>query len=571
MAQEIRRGIRLGDLLVREGVISEAQLGQLLERQRRSGKLLGRLLVESGVLDEEQLLNYLSISQGVPKVDLTEPGSVDHTVVTMIPERIAKRFGVVCIGKRGNVVTIAMSNPSDVVAIDNVKIATGMEVRPVLALRQQIDAAIQDGYRAALSLEQMAKDMEHEGVEAVRAEDQFALEPTAEDEADNAPVVRYVNSILYEAAKSRASDIHVEPFENDVRMRFRIDGALREVTAPPRRMFNAVVSRIKIISNLDIAERRLPQDGRCKLRIGDKDIDIRVSTLPCVYGEKVVMRLLDKSATNMELESLGMDPPTLREMKRVLAYPHGMIVMCGPTGSGKTTTLYSFLKHIYSPEVNIVTVEDPVEYMLHGVNQVQVHSSIGMTFASALRSILRQDPDVVMIGEMRDQETLEVAARAALTGHLVFSTIHTNAAVSTVTRMVDMGLEPFLVASALVSAISQRLIRRVCQKCKKPMQVSSELASQIEARFGMAPDFPLYKGEGCAECNGAGYRGRAAVYEYMSVDERLRQMIIDRDNEEQLRQYCISKRMRTLEQSAFMRLHDGITTVEEVMGLFYER
>jgi type II secretory ATPase GspE/PulE/Tfp pilus assembly ATPase PilB-like protein len=374
-----------------------------------------------------------------------------------------------------------------------------------------------------------------------------------------------------EAVKQRASDIHFEPFEREVAVRFRIDGALREVTAPPKRLFQSVVARIKIISSLDIAERRLPQDGRCKLKVGDRTIDMRVSTLPVVHGEKIVMRILDKGATNMDIDGLGFDPMTLKEMKRVLQSPHGIILLTGPTGSGKTTTLYSFLKYIYSPEVNIVTVEDPVEYQLPGINQVHVRTNIGMTFAAALRSILRQDPDIVMVGEMRDQETLEIAVRAALTGHLVFSTIHTNTAVATVTRMSDMGLERYMITSSLICAISQRLIRMICPKCKEPYTPSDALRRQLAASFRQpSVDIDLWRGKGCGFCSNSGYKGRLAVHEYMTMTPTLREMILEQKGESELEEECLRMGMRNLRQSCFFKLLDGLTTVEEAVSLFYE-
>ncbi len=565
------RNVRLGEILVRKNLISEEQLTNLLEEQKNSGKMLGRILVDNNILGEAELLDCLAESMGVSKIDLSDEDAIDYDAVSIIPERMARRFNVICVGKENNTLIVATSNPSDVVAIDNIKIATGYDVRPVLTLKEQITETLGNAYSKFFDLEQMASDL-HAGeeVETIREDDSLGVDNDGIDEAGEAPVVRYVNSILLEAIRSRASDIHIEPYEKEVRVRFRIDGSLREITPPPKRLFSAVSSRIKIISNLDIAERRLPQDGRCKLRVSGRDIDIRVSTLPCVHGEKVVMRILDKSATSMELENLGMDPVTLKEMKRILGMPHGIILLCGPTGSGKTTTLYSFLKHVYKPSVNIVTIEDPVEYQLHGVNQVQVRSGIGMTFASGLRSILRQDPDVVMVGEMRDSETLEVAVRAALTGHLVFSTIHTNNSVSTITRMIDMGLEPYLVTSALICAVSQRLIRVVCQHCKEEYEPHASLKQDLSKKFGVNFDFPLYRAKGCRHCNGTGYKGRRAIHEYMTMDETLRQMVITRAPEQEMAEYCKRKSMRNLRQSAFMRLYDGVTTIEEVMTLFYE-
>ncbi|MCC6466107.1 MAG: Flp pilus assembly complex ATPase component TadA [Planctomycetes bacterium] len=564
---------RLGELLVEAGVLDEDQLDHALKIHKQTGKQLGRVLVDTNLVEESELIKYLAINLGVDAQDLNAEGfQFQADAVLLIPERQARRFNLIAFKLEDDNLHVAMANPADVIAVDTLKSITGKSVKVYIATRVAIADAIDKHYQQQYSLDQMGEDLKSVDAELVaEEEDQGGVDKEALDAASNAPVVKYVNATLMEAVKQRASDIHFEPFEREVAVRFRIDGALREVTAPPKRLYNAVVSRIKIISNLDIAERRLPQDGRCKLKVGDRGIDMRVSSLPVVHGEKVVMRILDKSATAMELESCGFDPMTLKEMKRVLNSPHGVIVLTGPTGSGKTTTLYSFLKYIFSPEINIVTVEDPVEYQLPGVNQVQVRANIGMTFASALRSILRQDPDVVMIGEMRDQETLEIAVRAALTGHLVFSTIHTNTACATVTRMADMGLERYMITSSLICAISQRLIRMICPKCKEPYTPSPALVQQLAESFRQpSVEIDLFRGKGCTFCNNSGYKGRLAVHEYMTMTPRLREMILDKRPEGELEEECARMGMRNLRQSCFMKLLDGLTTVEEAVSLFYE-
>ncbi|MBK9973871.1 MAG: Flp pilus assembly complex ATPase component TadA [Planctomycetes bacterium] len=571
--QPVRK--RLGELLQEAGVIDEDQLEHALKIHRQTGKQLGRVLVDTNLVEESELIKYLAINLGVESVDLgSEALQFQSDAVLMVPERQARRFNLVAFKLDDDKETlhVACANPADVIALDTIKSITGKQVKVYIATRVGIADSIDKHYQQQYSLDQMGEDLKTVDAELVAEEDEDAgVSKDDIDAASNAPVVKYVNATLMEAVKVRASDIHFEPFEREVTVRFRIDGSLREVTAPPKRLINAVVSRIKIISSLDIAERRLPQDGRCKLKVGDRMIDMRVSTLPVVHGEKVVLRILDKSATSMDIDSLGFDPMTAKEMKRILQSPHGVIVLTGPTGSGKTTTLYSFLKYIYSPEINIVTVEDPVEYQLPGVNQVQVRANIGMTFAAALRSILRQDPDVVMVGEMRDQETLEIAVRAALTGHLVFSTIHTNTAVATVTRMNDMGLERYMITSSLVGAISQRLIRMICPKCKEPYTPSQALRHQLAQSFKQPEvDIDLFRGKGCSFCNGSGYKGRLAVHEYMTMTPKLREMILDERPEGELEEECARMGMRNLRQSCFFKLLDGLTTVEEAVSLFYE-
>ncbi|MCC6575262.1 MAG: Flp pilus assembly complex ATPase component TadA [Planctomycetes bacterium] len=570
-ADPAKKAKRLGELLLEAKVIEEDQLEHALKIHKQTNKLLGRVLVEASLIEEADLIKYLAINMGVEAVNLGAEGVINSESVLLIPEKIARRFNLICFKSEGDELHVAMAMPQDLMAVDNLKTSTGKKVRIFIATRPQIADAIDKHYAQQYSMDQMGDDLENVDAELIsEAMEKKGIDQEAADAAQDAPVVKYVNATLFEAIKLRASDIHFEPFEHTVTVRFRIDGALQEFKAPPKRLFAAVTSRIKIISNLDIAERRLPQDGRCKLKVQDREIDMRVSTLPVVHGEKIVMRVLDKTATTLDINDLGFDPITLKEMKRILNSPHGVIVLTGPTGSGKTTTLYSFLKHVFTPDVNVVTVEDPVEYQLAGINQVQVKAAIGMTFAGALRSILRQDPDVVMVGEMRDKETLEVAIRAALTGHLVFSTVHTNSAVATVTRMADMGLERFMITSSLVCAISQRLIRTICSKCKEPVEMTPPLKKQLSDSFKQDVDIQLFKGKGCERCHGSGYKGRLAVHEYMTMTPKLREMVLDERPEQELEHECLRVGMRNLRQSCFMKLLDGLTTVEEAVSLFYE-
>jgi len=490
--------------------------------------------------------------------------TIDPAVIPIIPENMAKTFNLIAVARQDHKLTVAMADPWDVVAIDTLRAGTGFDIEPVIADREEILKAIDKYYGEDIDLEKSIQDL-------VKIEDREQKEPEPDVEqllveADDAPVVRLVNLILLRALEERASDIHIEPREKEISVRIRVDGHLRPITPPPKSMQSAIISRVKILGNLDIAERRIPQDGRCRIKVKHKDVDIRISTLPTIHGEKVVMRLLDKSNLFLNIEDLGFDPRALRRFIRAIERPHGMLLVTGPTGSGKTTTLYSALNHINSPEKNIVTVENPVEYELEGINQVQARPEIGLTFAAALRSILRQDPDVVMIGEIRDLETAKIAVQAAQTGHLVFSTLHTNDAVSSIDRLINIGVEPYLIASSLNMVIAQRLVRRVCERCKRLCSLPEELLYHLGEKVVSCDKFKYYKGVGCEYCAGTGYRGRLAIYEIFEVDRRISELILSRASEGELRDEATRSGMVPLLENGLRKVEEGLTTVEEVLS-----
>ncbi|MCK4591749.1 MAG: type II secretion system ATPase GspE, partial [Candidatus Latescibacteria bacterium] len=489
--------------------------------------------------------------------------TVDPEAVKIIPERMAKAFTLLAVSHADGMLKVAMADPLDIVAIDTIKASTDYEIEPVIAQKGEIVEAMAKYYGEILDLEKSIQDLvtvepgESGGVEIDL--EQLSIE------ADDAPVVKLVNLILLQALEQRATDIHIEPREKALSIRFRVDGALMEVNSPPKKMQSAIISRVKILSDLDIAERRLPQDGRCRIRVGQKHIDIRVSTLPTIHGEKVVMRLLDKANLFEDLEKLGLESGEQEKFVGAIERPHGMLLVTGPTGSGKTTTLYTALRYINSSDKNIITVEDPVEYELEGINQVHVKPEIGLSFANALRSILRQDPDVLMIGEIRDLETAKIAVQSALTGHLVFSTLHTNDAVSSVTRLVDMGVEPYLIVSCLNMVIAQRLVRRICPHCKVEYTPSLKTLKYLEPEIGKENELKYYKGAGCKHCAGIGYHGRMAVYEILQMDSEIAELIAKGTSENQLQKKAREKGMVTLLSSGIDKVKQELTTVEEVL------
>ena len=505
---------------------------------------------------------HRKVYEEAEKYDLSAK-TVDPEAVKRIPERMAKAFLLLAVSLTGSTLKVAMADPLDVVAIDSIGTYTGYEIEPVIARKEEITAAIEKYYGEPLDFEKSFQDLitfESGADEATELDvDQLKVE------ADDAPVVRLVNLVMLQALEQRATDIHVEPREKSLAIRFRVDGALMEVNSPPKSMQSAIISRIKILSDLDIAERRVPQDGRCRIRVGQSDIDIRVSTLPTVYGEKVVMRLLDKANLFEDIEGLGLESGEQEKFVRAIERPHGMLLVTGPTGSGKTTTLYTALNYINSSDKNIITVEDPVEYELEGINQVQMKSEIGLTFASALRSILRQDPDVIMIGEIRDLETAKIAVQSALTGHLVFSTLHTNDAVSSITRLVNMGMEPYLIVSCLNMVIAQRLVRRICPHCKEEYTPSLKALRYLEPEVGKENGLTYYKGAGCEHCGGIGYRGRMAIYEILQMDHEMAEMIAKGASESQMREKLMEQGMVTLMGNGIDKVKEGMTTLEEVL------
>ena len=561
---------RLGDLLVREGLINQEQLQRALAEQKGTNEKLGSILVRLNVITEDQLIAFLSKQYGIPSITLSQL-DIDADVLKLVPAQIAKKYEVLPIKRTGNSLTLAMADPTNVFAVDDVGFMTNLQVIPVVAAQGAIRKALDRLYEAQGSgMAEVISEMEGTAgdVEVVEGdEESWAKADIFElkESADEAPVVRLVNMILVDAIRRGASDIHLEPYEKVFRVRFRVDGVLHEIMTPPKRLETALTSRVKIMSTMDIAERRLPQDGRIKLRYNQREIDFRVSTLPTIFGEKTVLRILDKESLQLDLTMLGFDPWSLEQFNKAIHQPYGMILITGPTGSGKTTTLYSAIHTINSPDVNIMTAEDPVEYNLKGVNQVQINEGIGRTFGAALRSFLRQDPDVILVGETRDLETAQIGIRAALTGHLVLSTLHTNDCPGTIARLLDMGIPPFLVSSALTLILAQRLGRKICKDCKQPYEADEESL----VPYGHVPQglgkVQFYKGKGCHTCSFTGMKGRVAIYEVMPIGDELRELILRNAPTSEILQLALAQGMKTLRQNALQKVIDGVTTLEEVL------
>jgi type IV pilus assembly protein PilB len=556
---------QLGDLLIREGLLTLEQLNAALADQRQQGRRLGYSLVKLGFVNEVELTKVLARQYRMPAVDLSrfEP---DEQVLKLIPAEVARKNQVLPLKRDGRLLTVAMADPSDLGLLQDLKFITRFDVVPVVTGEFTLQALVERCYEQAdqPQLSELLRDMEEIG-------DQLELVEEEEDEVvtaaqiNDAPVVRLINGILVEAVRRGASDIHIEPFEHELRVRYRVDGALLEVMRPPLKMKAALTSRVKILAQLNIAERRIPQDGRIKLKVNNRVIDFRVSTLPVLFGEKIVLRILDKGNLTLDLTTFGFEPKAEQDLMRAILNPYGMVLVTGPTGSGKTTTLYSALQRINTIDSNIMTAEDPVEYNLAGINQVQVRPDIGLTFAAALRSFLRQDPNIIMIGEIRDLETGGIAIKAALTGHLVLSTLHTNDAPSTVTRLIDMGIEGFNVASAVNLVVAQRLVRRVCKECKEEKRYTREELVSLGMDLEQASSMTFYKGRGCEACGGTGYRGRAGLYEVMALSPALRRLILRGASVEELRDQAVSEGMLTLRKDGIKKLEKGITTLEEVV------
>ncbi|MEW6430562.1 MAG: type IV-A pilus assembly ATPase PilB [Myxococcota bacterium] len=555
---------RLGELLVRENLISVQQLRKAQEEQQKTGTRIGTALIKTGAIEESKLTDFLSKQYGVPAINLKE-FDIDAEIIKLVPKDVANKHLVLPVNRAGSSLIVAMCDPSNIYAVDDLKFLTGYNIEPVVASEPAIREAIERYYaEKGPSLEDIVSNMDEDDVELAEDSDAGNVEEAAKA-ADDAPVVKLVNLILKDAIAKRASDIHVEPYEKDFRVRFRIDGVLYEVMKPPMKLRNAITSRLKIMAQLDISERRLPQDGRIKIKMGGgKEMDFRVSVCPTLFGEKIVMRLLDKSNLQLDMTKLGFDPEPLKWFKDAIDRPYGMVLVTGPTGSGKTTTLYSALSALNDPTVNVSTAEDPVEFNFAGINQVQMHEDIGLNFAAALRSFLRQDPDIIMIGEIRDFETAEIGVKAALTGHLVLSTLHTNDAPGTVSRLLNMGIEPFMVTASLNLILAQRLCRRLCNACKRPVEHVDEQAL-IDA--GIPPEkigtFTLYEKGGCRECNDRGYKGRVAVYEVMPFWDGLKEIVINGASAAELKQEAIRLGMQTLRMAANAKVMAGATTIEE--------
>ncbi len=555
---------RLGELLVRENLINLAQLKEAQATARKTGDRLTYTLTKTGIVGERDLTTFLSKHYGVPSINLDE-FEIDDDVIKLIPRELAHRHQVLPINRAGSSLIVAMSDPSNLNAIDELKFNTGYHVEVVVASEEAIRDAIARYYDESATYQEIMEGFNPEDVEVAEQES----EPNVVDlekSSEEAPVVRLVNLILVDAIKKNASDIHIEPYEKSFRVRYRIDGVLYEIMNPPLKLKNAITSRMKIMSQLDIAERRLPQDGRIKIKMGGgREMDFRVSVLPTLFGEKIVLRLLDKSNLQLDMTKLGFEQSQIDIFKEAIYKPYGMVLVTGPTGSGKTTTLYSALSDLNKVSENISTAEDPVEFNLGGINQCQMHDAIGLNFAAALRSFLRQDPDIIMVGEIRDFETAEIAVKAALTGHLVLSTLHTNDAPSTVSRLLNMGVEPFLVTASVNAILAQRLARRVCKDCAEPHSVDPQVLIDLGMKPEMAKSAKLMKGAGCRTCNETGYKGRVALYEIMPMSDELKDLVLQGVSSVELKREAINLGMKTLRQAALSKLAEGGTTVSEVV------
>ncbi len=556
---KLRRTL-LGALLIEEGIITSEQLEIALAEQRRGNgeKRIGDILVALRFLTEPELLRALSNQLDCPIVNLGQEPP-DPAALEIVPSEFALRHQLIPLHQNDDSLTVAMANPLDIQAMDDLRLLTGLDIAPMLAAPADIRRLCEQFYMSKMIQDVKEAERVLEDEDSLDVAD---LQKMAREEL----VIQMVNLIINQAIQDRASDIHVEPFEKELRVRYRVDGVLHEVNAPPKRFHPAVVSRIKILSDMNIAERRLPQDGRMRIRSSGRQIDLRISTVPTLYGEGVVMRILDKQTAMLGLTELGMDAGMFGKFRRLIQEPHGIILVTGPTGSGKTTTLYASLNEIYSIEKKIITIEEPVEYQLNGVNQIQVQPQIGLTFADGLRHIVRQDPDIIMVGEIRDTETVEIAIHAALTGHLVFSTLHTNDAAGAISRLLDMGAEPYLVASSLIGTVAQRLVRVNCPRCRAPYDEKPEVLREIGINPEVAQRNPLMRGKGCPECRGVGFRGRSGIYEMLTVDENIRRMIIERQSASTIKQYAQRQQgmVSMLQDGRDKALH-GATTIQEVL------
>ena len=562
---------RLGDLLVKEKVITSEQLDQAVKVQKESGARLGSVLVKLGFLSDEDVTNFLSRQYGVPAINLSF-FEIDPQVVKLIPYDTARRYQILPLSRVGASLTIAMVDPTNVFAMDDIKFMTGFNIEPVVASEAAIVEGIEKAYGSSHeedleNVMQSISEMGEADVELQAEQEEMGLSEL-EKAADEAPIVKLVNLILTDAVKRGASDIHIEPYEKEYRVRFRIDGMLQTIMNPPAKLKDAITSRIKIMAKLDISEKRLPQDGRIMLKMNvsgkKKQLDYRVSTLPTLWGEKIVLRLLDKENLRLDMTKLGFESESLVKFEKAILKPYGMVLVTGPTGSGKTNTLYSSIARLNQPDTNIMTAEDPVEFQIGGVNQVQMKESIGLNFAAALRAFLRQDPNIILVGEIRDFETAEIAIKAALTGHLVLSTLHTNGAPETISRLMNMGIEPFLVATSVHMIVAQRLVRRICKDCSEEL----DLPVQALIEAGFAPDeakkAKVRKGRGCSVCNNSGYKGRCGLYEVMEVDDEVRELILVGASAVELKKKAIERGMLTLRRSGLIKVMDGVTTLEEV-------
>ncbi len=543
----------LGEILIEHGLITPEQLQEALDVQANTKEKIGTILVHLGYLSEPNLMAVLEFQLGIPYVNIAKT-PVEPQIAQLISENLALRYKIIPIGKRGSKLILAMVDPLNVFAIDDIRISTGNDITPVLAAETDIMMAIKQYLGVKESFDKMMEDY---GPEVETRSEEEEIDEIIEE----GPIVKFVNSMIAQAVASRASDIHVEPQDREVVVRYRIDGILHKAMSSPRKTQAAILSRLKIMANMDIAEKRIPQDGRIPIKVEGKEIDLRVNSLPTVHGEKIVMRILDKSGSLRPIDALGMQPNMVETFRELIKQPYGMLLITGPTGSGKTTVLYSVLQELNDQETNIISVEDPVEYTLAGINQVNVNTKAGLTFASGLRAILRQDPDVVMVGEIRDPETVSIAIGAALTGHLVLSTLHTNSAAATITRMMDMGIEPFLISSSIIGVMAQRLVRKICPHCKEAYQISPALAK----RLGVEDDLTFYRGKGCRLCNNTGFQGRIPVQELLVYNQEIKDMVLARASTDEIERAAVLTGMQTLRMDGIAKARAGLTTLEEAM------
>lgn len=567
---------QIGELLVKDNLITQEQLEEALRYQAVHGGRLGSILIQLGYVQDDDITSVLSRQYGVPSINLAY-FEIDPAVIKLIPVETAQKYLVIPLSRVGSTLTVATADPTNVFAMDDIKFMTGFNVEPVVATESSLHQALEKYYGTPHSIElkkvyEEIAQVEKEGFELDLETDEGEEETSVDQlqrSSEEAPIIKLVNLILAESLKKGASDIHFEPYEKDLRVRFRIDGILYNIMNPPLRLKDAITSRIKIMAKMDISEKRLPQDGRIKIRTSfenkKKEIDFRVSTLPTLFGEKIVLRILDRDNLPLDMSKLGFEEASLRRMEAAILKPYGMVLVTGPTGSGKTSTLYAALNRLNTPETNIMTAEDPVEYNFRGINQVQIKEQIGLTFAAALRSFLRQDPNIILVGEIRDFETTEIAIKAALTGHLVLSTVHTNDAPSTISRLLNMGIEPFLVATSVHLICAQRLIRKICRECRA--EVKTPLQTLINAGFTPeeAKNIQTFKGEGCKACNGTGYKGRVGLYEVMEISEQIQELILVGASAREIRRKAVEEGMITLRQSGLVKLKNGMTTLDEVL------
>lgn len=566
MVQSIKE--KMLDVLTRSNFLTKEQLDEAIQMQRQTGRRLSEVLTTMGYISQKDLVIVLSQSLNIPPINLSKV-KINPEVVQIIPQQFAEKYLVIPVSKIGKVLTVAMIDPLNILAIDELKVLTNFELKVVIAAEEEIKAAINKYYGMSTTdqIKGIIENVKEMNLEFIEDKEKMEVQVSTQQllkDVEDAPIVKVTNMLLAEAIKIQASDILIEPQEKSLRLRYRLDGILKEFPAPPKSMQEAIVSRIKVMAVLNIAEHRLPQDGRFKIKISNREVDFRVSIMPSSHGEKVALRVLDKTAVVLDIDAMGFEPRPLKKMKDLALEPHGMILVCGPTGSGKSTTLYSVLCYVDDPEKNLVTAEDPVEYQLEGINQVGVNPDVGLTFASALRSFLRQDPDVIMVGEIRDVETLDISIKAALTGHLVLSTLHTTEAAGAITRMVNMGIEPFLITSSCLMVCAQRLIRKICPSCKEAYEITDE----IRQKYKITEDYKeLYRGKGCPECNKTGYKGRIALCELLTLTPAIRDLIMSKSQEAAIKAKAREEGMATLRENGIAKALKGITTLEEVVRL----